>query len=159
MKWNGHRDPNSSAQCSPLVIENLNTVQQPHRSSVAKSSVERLIVWIEKVLYVCETLDLKLLWLLLNDFPTQKNMTTHHTPTGEKSQTFQPFVYYTATEATPMCLTCGRQKKGCWGWEALGPLAAWFPAHWPNAGSLSSYPPCRSPSLSNTWIYIRSCDR
>lgn len=52
-------------------------VRYSHRSSVAKSSVERFGVWIEKLLYVCETLDLKLLWFLLNHLPTRHNMTSN----------------------------------------------------------------------------------
>lgn len=55
-----------------------------------------------------------------------------------------------------VCLTCAMQRKGCWGWAAPAPLAAWFPSHWPSAGSPESYQPCRWPSLSSTWIYIHS---
>ena len=54
-------------------------VQQSHRSSVAKSTVERFSVWVEKVLNVCETLDLKLLWFLLDHLPEQHDMTWHQT--------------------------------------------------------------------------------
>lgn len=55
-----------------------------------------------------------------------------------------------------VCLTCAMQRKGCWGWAAPAPLAAWFPSHWPSAGSPESYQPCRWPSPSSTWIYIHS---
>lgn len=50
-------------------------VQQSHRGSVAKSSVEWFSVGVEQVLYVCETLNLKLLRFLLNHFPTHHGMT------------------------------------------------------------------------------------
>lgn len=83
MRWSSR--PQTVLHNAVLSSQTINTVQS-YRSSVAKSSVERLIVWIEKVLYVCETLHLKLLWLLLNDFPTQKNMTHPlHTHWGKKS--------------------------------------------------------------------------
>lgn len=68
-------------------------VQQSHRSSVAKSSVERFSVRVEKVLYVCETLDLKLLWFLLNHLPTQHGMAsnTFYTSFGKHVQAFRLF--------------------------------------------------------------------
>lgn len=50
------------------------SAQYSHRSSVAKSSVEWFSVWVEKVLDVCETLDLKLLGLLLNHLPKHNIM-------------------------------------------------------------------------------------
>lgn len=63
------------------------------------------------------------------------------------------------TVAASWCLTCERQRKGCWGWAALGPWGAWSPARWPSAGSLSSCQPCRWPSLSSTGTCIHSCCR
>ena len=60
-------------------MEMLGTVpvRWPHRGSVAKSSVEGFGVWIEKVLYVRQTLDLKLLWFLLYHLPARHNMTSN----------------------------------------------------------------------------------
>lgn len=48
--------------------------QRSHRGSVAKGSVERFGVGIEKVLYVCETLDLKLLRFLLDHLSAQQEI-------------------------------------------------------------------------------------
>lgn len=62
----GAQDPNSSFP-----------VKWTHSRSVAKSSVEGFSVWIEQMLYVGETLNLKLLWLLLNHLPAQHNMTSN----------------------------------------------------------------------------------
>lgn len=52
-------------------------VQRSHRSSVAKRSIERVSVRVEKLLDICQTLDLKLLWFLLNHLPAQHNIWTH----------------------------------------------------------------------------------
>lgn len=72
-------------QCIPVVKREYARLQKSHRSSVAKSSVERFSVWVEQVLYICETLDLKLLWFLLNHLPAQHDMTsnTYYKSTGK----------------------------------------------------------------------------
>lgn len=60
-------------KCITLMLLVLVVPLETYSCTVSKSSIERLCVWIEKVLDVSQTLNFEFFWLFLNDLPgTQK---------------------------------------------------------------------------------------